>query len=345
MTSLPSQAATPDQISPQEAIMQMSGGFVISQCLFAAARLGIADLLKTGPQHCEELARATDTNSDALYRLLRALAGIGIFAETARKCFQLTPLAAFLQQDESGSLRNFILLRAELYYDCWGNFMHSLLTGQSAFEYMHGMNLFQYLEQNPAADELFNRAMTEVSALDNAAIVAVVDFSSVEKLVDVGGGQGAFLATLLQHYPSLTGILFDRSQPIEKARHLLKREGILERCELVVGDFFTSVPAGGHTYVLKSILRDWDDQHAIKILQNCHQAMAGAGRLLVMDTVVSPDNASRRSNFFDLAMLVVHSGRSRTTEEYRQLLESARFKLTKITSTASETSVIEAVAY
>jgi predicted O-methyltransferase YrrM len=325
--------------------MQMSGGFVISQCLFAAARLGIADLLKTGPQHCDELARVTDTDSDALYCLLRALAGIGIFAESAPKCFQLTPLAACLQQDEPGSLRNFILLRAELYYGCWGNFMHSLRTGQSAFEYMHGMNLFQYLEKNPAADELFNRAMTEVSALDNAAILAVVDLSSVEKIVDVGGGQGAFLATLLQHYPSLTGVLFDRSQPIEKARSLLKREGVLERCELVVGDFFTSVPAGGHTYVLKSILRDWDDQHAMKILQSCHQAMAGARRLLVMDIVVSPNNASRRSNFFDLAMLVLHSGRSRTTEEYRQLLESARFKLTKITSTTSETRVIEAVAY
>jgi predicted O-methyltransferase YrrM len=325
--------------------MQMSGGFVISQCLFAAARLGIADLLKAGPKHCDELAKVTDTDRDALYRLLRALAGIGIFAETAPKCFQLTPLAACLQQDKPGSLRNFIQLRAELYYDCWGNFMHSLRTGQSAFEHMYGMNLFQYLEQHPAADELFNRAMAEVSALDNAAIVAVVDLSSVEKLVDVGGGQGAFLATLLQHYPSLTGILLDRSQAIEKARSLLKREGILERCELVVGDFFTSVPAGGDRYLLKNILRDWDAKHAIKILQNCHQAMAGAGRLLVMDTVVSPDNASRRSNFFDLAMLVLHSGRSRTTEEYRQLLESARFKLTEITPTASETSVIEAVAY
>lgn len=334
----------PDQLSPQEAIMQMSGGFVISQCLFAAARLGIADLLKAEPKHCDELARVTDTDSDALYRLLRALAGIGIFAETAPRCFQLTPLAACLQQDEPGSLRNFILLRAELYYGCWGNFMHSLRSGQSAFEHRYGMNLFEYLEQNPAVDELFNRAMTEVSALDSAAIVAVVDFPSVGKLVDVGGGQGAFLATLLQEYPAVTGILFDRSQAIEKARRLLEREGLLERCELVVGDFFASVPAGGDRYLLRNILRDWDDPHATTVLRNCHQAMAGAGRLLVMDTVVSPDNASRRSNFFDLAMLVLHSGRSRTTEEYRRLLESARFELTKITSTASETSVMEAVA-
>lgn len=322
----------------------MSGGFATAQCVFAATKLGIADLLKAGPQHCDELARVTDTNSDALYRLLRALACIGVFAETAPRCFQLTPLAACLQQDEPGTLRNLLILRAEFIYGCWGDLMHSLRTGQSAFEHRYGMNLFQYLEQNPAVDELFNRAMTEVSAQENAAILAVVDFPSVGKLVDVGGGQGTFLATLLQHYPAVTGILFDRSQAIEKARGVLKREGLLERCELVAGDFFVSVPAGADSYVLKSILHNWDDQHAIKILQNCYRAMAGAGRLLVLDSVVSPDNASRRSSFFDLAMLVLFSGRSRTAEEYRQLLESARFKLTKITPTASETSVIEAVA-
>jgi ubiquinone/menaquinone biosynthesis C-methylase UbiE len=333
-----------DHSSPQETILQMAMSFSISQSIFAATKLGIADLLKDGPKHCDDLATATDTHSESLCRLLRALASIGIFSEIQPKCFQLTPLANCLQDNVPNSVRNFILLRAEQDYACWGNLIYSLRTGKSAFEHTYGMTRYQYNKQNPALAELFDRGMKELSVMSDVAVVAAYDFSSVEKLVDVGGGQGSLLATILRQYP-IQGVLFDQSNTIENTRHLLEeKESIMERCELVSGDFFESVPAGADAYLLRNILHNWDDQRAIKILQNCYQAMAGEGRLLVIETVIS-ENPNWRKWFKDLTMLVMQSsGRERTTEELHKLFEMAGFQLTKIIPTTSALSVIEGYA-
>jgi len=329
--------------SPQATILEMAMGFSVSQSIFAAAKLGIADLLKDGPKHCDELAAATDTHSESLCRLLRALASVGIFAEIQPKQFQLNPLADCLQDGGANSVRNFLLLRAEQDYACWGNLMYSLRTGESAFEHTYGMTRYQYNKQNPALAELFDRGMKELSSMSDATVVAAYDFSSIKKLVDVGGGQGSLLATILKQY-HIQGVLFDQAQTIENAKHFYEQAGLMERCELVAGDFFESVPAGADAYLLRNIIHNWDTKRAIKILQNCHKAMAGQGKILIVETIMS-DNPNWRRWFKDLTMLVMQSsGRERTPAELSKLFAMAGFKLTRIIPTNSLLSVIEGQA-
>jgi len=330
-----------EQLSPRETIIQLSRGFMISQCLFAVTKLGIADLLKEGPKHCDDLAAVTNTHSDSLYRFLQVLAHLDVFSETQPKCFQLTPLSAFLQDDGPESLRNFILLLAEQNYACWENVLYSLRTGKSAFTYTHGMNCFQYHKQHPALAENFDRAMVELSVMRNSAVLAAYDFSSLEKLADVGGGDGSLLVDILQHHPALKGILFEQPAVIERALNVLKKAGVQDRCELVSGNFFESVPVEADAYMLKQVLQNWDDQSAIKVLRNCRQAMLRGGRLLIIERIASP-NTCLAGKIQDLNMLVVFSaGRVRTKDEFHKLFEVAGFKLTQIVSTTSEVSVIE----
>ena len=342
--NLINQAENSNHSSPQEAVLQMAMSFSVSQSIFAAAQLGIADLLKDGPKYCDELATATNTHSESLYRLLRALVSVGIFTEIQPKQFQLNPLADCLQDNSPNSVRNFLMLRAEQDYACWGNLMYSLRTGKSAFEHTYGMPRYQYNKQNPALAELFDRGMKELSTMSDTAVVAAYDFSSVKKLVDIGGGQGSLLATILKQYP-IEGILFDQSKTIENAKHLYETENLMERCKLVPGNFFESVPAGADAYLLRNIIHNWDAEKAVKILKNCHQAMGGQGKLLIVETIISK-NPSWRRWFKDLTMLVMQaSGRERTTEELSKLFEMAGFKLTRVIPTTLELSIIEGQAF
>lgn len=317
---------------------------MVSQCLFAVTKLGIADLLKEGPKHCDDLAAITNTHSESLYRVLRVLAHIGVFSETQAKCFQLTPLSAYLQEQEDDgpeSLRNFVLLLAEQNYACWENLLYSIRTGESAFTYTHGMNCFQYHKQHPALAENFDKAMVELSVMRNSAVLAAYDFSSLEKLADVGGGDGSLLAKILQHHPTLKGILFEQPAVIQRAQNVLKKADVLDRCELVSGNFFESVPVEADAYILKQVLQNWDDQSAIQVLQNCRQAIPRGGKLLIIERIASP-NTCLAGKIQDLNMLVVFSGgRVRTKDDFCKLFEAAGFKLAQIVSTTSEVSVIE----
>jgi hypothetical protein len=341
MMNVRHQTETPVQGSPQQAILQMTRGFEIAQCIFVAAQLGIADLLKDGPKSCEELVTATETDRDALYRLLRALVSMSILAENSSGSFQLTPLSACLLADAPGSLRNFILVRAEVDYACWGQLLYSVRTGKSAFEHVFGMNRYEYHQHYPATGQLFDRAMADLAFMHHAAILAVYDFASFGTLVDVGGGQGSLITAILRRYPSLKGIVFDQAVTIVQARDVLAKADVLDRCELVAGDFFTAVPAGGDAYVLKQVLHNWDDDHARTILHNCRQAIAESGKLLVIERVITPD-ASLHSNLVDLRMMVVtDSGRTRTEAEFRKLFAAAGFTLSRIVPTTSGISIIE----
>ncbi len=341
--NLPNQTESSDQISPHEMVLQMTMGLGVSRCIFAAARLGIADMLRDGPKHCDDLAAATGTHKDSLYRLLRALAGIGIFSETEFKCFDLTPMASCLQDNVPGSLREFIMLRGEEEYACWGELIHSLETGESAFEHVHGMSRFQYLRKNTAAAERYNRAMAGIgTARNNDAVVAACDFSSVRTLVGVGAGQASLLAAILRRYPEMESIVFENSDTIEASRDLLNREGVADRCKLMSGNFFESVPRGGDAYLL-GMIHVLDDQKAVRVLQNCCRSMSGKGRLLVVERLISQENTRWRIKFADLNMLVMSSGRIRTEHEFRELFESAGFRLAKILPTKSVVSVIEGV--
>src|SRR4028118_826891 len=280
-TNQPNQA-----MPPQLAVLQMASGYWVSQSIYVAAKLGIADLLKDSPKSCDELATATGTNAPSLYRVLRALASLGVFAETQPNHFTLTPLAACLQSDVPDSVRAFVIMLGEEHYRAWGDLLHGVQTGGSPFENLYGMNLFDYLAQNAESAKIFDESMTNASAIESATIAASYDFSSIQTLVDVAGGEGLLIASILKSNPTLKGVLFDQPYVIERAKRFLEAEGLLERCELAAGNFFESVPEGGDAYILKNIILDWDDERAIGILKQCHKVMPDNGKLLVAQQVI-----------------------------------------------------------
>ncbi len=247
----------------------------------------IADLLKNGPLSCDKLASSTGTHARSLYRVMRALASVGVFAEKEQGDFTLTPLAACLMSDVPDSIRAAAIMLGEEHYRAWGDILHSIRTGTSSFEHLYGMGLFQYYAQNPEPAKIFQKAMTSVSAIDNTAVTLGYDFSNIQKLVDVGGGHGSLIASILKSNPNMKGVLFDQLSVIEGAKHLLDNQGVSSRCELIGGDFFQSVPAGGDAYILRHILHDWDDERAIAILKHCHFPTGDAFQFNVVSVPLS----------------------------------------------------------
>src|SRR5215467_160263 len=332
--------ATPSAL----ALLQQALGFWISRAICVVARLGIADLLKDGPLDTATLAAAAGVHGPSLYRVLRTLASVGIFAEGADGCFGLTSQAEPLRRDAPDSIRDYILLVGEAWYSGPADYLlHSVQTGRPAFERVHGADFFTFLARDPAAAAVFDAAMTSRSAQENAAIATACDFSGLGTLIDVGGGHGSCLAAILRANLGLRGVLFDRPQVVTEARPQLEAAGLGERCAVVAGDFFVSLPAGGDAYMLKRVLHDWDDERAGAILRHCHRAMPAHGRLLVIELVLPPGNAPSLGKLFDLLMLVDLGGRERTEADFRTLLAGAGFELTAITPTPSLVSVVEGV--
>jgi hypothetical protein len=330
--------------TPPEELLQMITSYWVSQAIYVAAKLGIADLLKDGPKSSHELAKSTGTHARSLYRVMRALASVGVFAEIDDGRFELTSLAAYLQTDVPGSVHAIaIMFGEEWHWQPWFNVLHTLKTGNTAFEHVHGMKLFEYLTQYAEAAQTFNEAMTSTTATFNATITIDYDFSSIGKIVEVGGGHGNLIASILKAYPTMQGIIFDLPSVVMGAKHRIEAEGLVERCEIVGGDFFESVPSGGDAYILKNIIHDWDDIHAVAILKNCYQAMVENGKLLLVEAVIPPKNKPSLGKFLDLEMLVMSGGCERTEAEYRALFEVAGFQLTNIITTPSLLSVIEGV--
>ncbi|WP_375471199.1 methyltransferase [uncultured Nostoc sp.] len=325
---------------------QWIDAYRVSRCIYVIAKLGIADLLEDGSQHCDTLAAATNTHSDPLYRVLRFLAAIGIFAETRPRCFELTPLADSLRSNVPGSIRSTAIIRGEeYYYKAWENLMYSVQTGESAFEHLYGMDLFEYFEQNSVARELFHaHANVYMPKEESASYLEAYDFSLISKLVDVGGGTGQLLAAALEANPTMKGVLFDLPKVINQAQNSDELVSVSDRCELIEGSFFEAIPEGGDAYLLREIVHLWDDEQAISILKRCYQAMKEQGRLLVIENVVPPGNEFSINKLEDVHMLVMcPGGRERTEGEFQKLFESAGFKLTKIITTKTDLCIIEGV--
>ncbi len=326
----------------QLGMMQMLMGPWVAQSIYAAAKLGLADLLAERPHACHELATLTQTHPQSLYRLLRGLASVGIFAETGTGEFTLGLMGSYLQSDTPGSLRAMAIMLGEEHYQAWGQILYSMKTGESAFEHLYGMPIFDYYAKYPEPARIFDRAMTGFSSAEKDMVVASYDFSTLNQVVDVGGGQGSLLYAILTANPHLTGILFDLPPVIDVAKSTIEAKRLAQRCQWVGGDFFESVPAGGDAYLLKHILHDWDDDRAIAILQQCHCALSEGGRVLAIEQVIPPGNKPFMGKFLDLNMLVMcPGGCERTEAEYRSLFERAGFELTRIVSTLSDTSIIE----
>jgi hypothetical protein len=335
---------TADELSTRDTLWRMTNGFQVSQAIHVVATLGIADLLKDGPRSADELAEATGTHASALYRILRALASVGVFAEQSDGRFGLTPLAEHLRTDVPGSLRSWAMLIGRPYYfTTWGHLLHSVKTGEPAFPHVYGMPAWEYRASHPEESALFDGAMTGLSLAEAEAVVRSYDFSGIGVLVDVGGGKGALLAAILAANPALSGILFDQPHVVADAKDLLERAGVADRCEVVDGDFFKAVPGGADAYLLKSIIHDWDDASAIEILRRCRAAMADSARLLLVERGIRPANEPDPAKFIDLMILVMLGGRERTAEEYERLYTEAGFKLTNTIHTGSLLDIIEGV--
>ena len=326
----------PPTQQPATRMVNMLSAHVLAQSLYVAAQLGLADLLAGGAKHVDELAGATGADAPSLQRLLRMLAGEGVFREVRAGEFALTPLGDTLRSDSPDSvLDRALYLGAPEAWAAWGDFRHSVMTGGSAFEHAHGVPFYAHMAGHPQLGAHFNRWMTRSSEIDNAAIVAGYDFSPFRTVVDVGGGQGATLASILRAHPSLRGILFDLPQVVEHAAPL-RAPDVAERCEIVGGDMVETVPAGGDVYVIKMVFTGEPDERAIAVLRNCVGALAEGGRILVVDIVLPPGDEPSPSRAFDLLMLTLFGrGRLRTEAEFRALFAAGGVKLTRVTPTGS----------
>jgi hypothetical protein len=335
----------PTREAPAVTLLQMLRGYWVSQAIFAAAQLGIADLLEDGPRSCAELAVHTGVPARSLQRLLRALAGIGVFAEVEGETYGLTPLASCLRTDAPGSLRASGIVTGELLYPAWGDLLQSLRTGEPTCEHVFGAGFFAHLTAHPEVGARFQDMMADQKLTTNAAVPAAYDFSGCGTIVDVGGGNGSLIASILAASPASRGILFELPHVLDQARRQLLGAGVVERCEVVGGDFFASVPAGGDAYLLRSILHDYGDERAARILRSCRAAMPMGGRLLVIEQVV-PDVGEPgdwMTKFMDLQMLILLGGQERTEAEFRELFVAAGFRLRRVIPTRSPVSILEGI--
>lgn len=333
------------QISPPpaaEQMLQIISGFWISRGVYVIAKLGIPDLLKSGPKTADELAAATNMHAPSLFRVLRALASVGVLSAEGEH-FGLTPLSEILVTDAPGSLRWFAMSElGQEHYPAWGNLMHSVKTGEIAFDDFFGMDIWKYFSENPEDAAVFNDSMSNVTAATNEVITSLYDFSGFNKLVDVGGGHGGLITLLLKSNPNLKGVLFDAPEVIEGARPKVEAAGLADRCETIAGDFFREVPAGGDAYIMKWIIHDWDDRKSNTILRNIRNQISPNGRLIVVDCVVPETNEPHFSKFIDMNMLVMTGGKERTEKEFQELLSAAGFRLLRVIHTGMPTSIVEA---
>jgi hypothetical protein len=331
------------ETSPSQQLDQMITGYWTSQAIYAAAKFGIADLLKDGPRRVDELAESSSTNADALYRLLRALASIGVFSESSPKEFSLTPLAEPLRSDVDGSKRALALMSGDEQYRAWGEIVYSIQTGNTAFEKVFGKPIFDYLSEKPEKARIFDAAMTGIHGRETGDVLDAYDFSGVEVLADIGGGNGSNITSILKQYPTMKGVLFDLPHVVERSRERVEAAGLLDRCQLIGGNFFESVPEGADAYLMRHIIHDWDDEKSLTILRNCHAVMPADGKLLVVESVIPPSNQPFAGKFLDLVMLLIPGGKERTESEYRAIYGEAGFELTRIVPTNTELSIVEGV--
>jgi O-methyltransferase domain/Dimerisation domain len=328
---------------PSATLLGLVNGYQVSQAIHVAATLGIADLLKNGPRSSDDLAVATGTHAGSLYRLLRALASVGVFREDADRRFALTLLGDGLRSDAPEPIGPWaVFIGQPEHQRAWGHLLHSIQTGENAFQHVHGVNVWEYRARSPEAGAIFDRAMTGLSRGVTDAVLNAYDFAQFACVVDVGGGQGALLAAILTKHPSMRGVLFDQPQVVAGAEQVLRAAGVADRCQVGGGDFFEAVPDGGDAYVLKSILHDWEDEQATAILRTCRRAIGPNGKLLVIEREISPPNEDPRAKFVDLLMLVSAGGRERTRKEWAVLFAAGGFRLSDVTP-AKTWSIIEGV--
>lgn len=332
--------------NPSSRLLKMIDGAWTTQAIHAAAELRIADLLKNGPRASHELASATGAHDPSLLKLMRALVALGLCEEPEEDRFVTTPTGKRLEADHPESLRSWAIWSGAHLWPVWGNLLYSLRTGRSARALLTGTEGFGHLADNPEAAAVFNQAQVELTRLNTRFGVDAYDFSRFDRVIDVGGGYGELLAAILMAHPHIHGVLFDLPPAIEGARHRFEMAGLAKRCEFVAGDFFESVPVDGDVYLLKSVIHDWDDECARRILETCRRAMRPDAQLLLIERLLpdrmSHSDACRSAARSDLAMLAAHGAGERTERQMQDLLAVAGFRVGRILPTGTVLHLIEA---
>src|SRR6266849_3301190 len=317
----------------------MISGYRTTQALYVAAKLGIADHLVNGPKSAEELAKEVGANSKALFRLMRYLAALDVFTQAESGKFGLAPLGKLLGTDNPESMRYSAIFGGEENYKATGNLLHSVRTGETAFNHLYGKGHFEWMANNTDASSTFNKAMAQSLRRLAKNPVESYDYSGRRLVVDVGGGRGDLISSVLVANPTMEGVLFDLPQGSAEARSLLKSKGVEDRCHINTGSFFDSIPAGGDVYVLSRILHDWPDDKAATILANCRKAIKQDGILLIRDSVLTDHD--ELGSQIDLTMMIMTSGEERTESEWRTLLQAAGFTLSKVHRKEGQLDLIE----
>lgn len=329
---------------PEETIGQMATGYWISQVIRTMAVFGLADHLAAGARTTEELSEQSGAHAPSLDRLLRALSALGLCVRDDEGRVRLTQLGDLLRSDVPDSMKSSVLmLTAPSFQRTWEKLPDAVRRGEPTFARVHGVGFWDYLAAHPEEGSLFDAVMTEDAEERAEALLAACDLSGVDTIVDVGGGQGKLLAAVLAAVPGVRGILADRPEVVAGAEEVLRTAEVADRCAIVGGDFFASVPSGGDAYVLAQIIHDWPEEEALEILRTCHQAMAPGARLWLIEQVIESDEVSVDLALFDLNMLVFFGGQERTAEEYQELLEAAGFGEIRIFPTDTDWSVVEGV--
>lgn len=314
--------------SPSVILRRLANGYQASQAIHVAATLGVADQLADGPRTSDELAEALGAHVDSLYRLLRALAALGVLREAEGRRFALTPVGACLRSDADEPVGGWAAFMGRPYvWRAWDGLLHTVRTGENAFERLHGIDPWTYRTRDPEEGAIFARAMADLTRRSAPSIVAAFDFSRFATAVDVGGGNGALLVALLRAHPRMRGVVLDLPHAVAAAERAIAAAGLEDRCEAVAGSFFDGVPAGGDVYVLRAVLHDWDDDEAVAILRSVRAAAAPDATLVVIERDLGPPNAAPDAKLSDLNMLVVPGGRERTADEYGALLAAGGFRL------------------
>jgi hypothetical protein len=329
---------------PVQLLNQVALGYVLSASLHVALKLGIADRLANGPRSAADLARDAGVTEDGLYRVLRALASAGIFEEQAPRTFTLNPPSRMLTQGPSSLHGVGLWMTDPFHFRVYAELQHSVVTGQPAVEKVTGMPVFEYFAREPKLSAVFNNAMTSWSGPTVAAALEAYDFSGIRVLVDVAGGHGHVLTSVLRQHPAMRGVLFELDHVIAGAAPLIDAAGVADRVETVTGDFFAAVPPGGDAYIMKNIIHDWDDDRAITILRNIRTALGDRrdGRVILLEAVIPPGNQPDFGKLIDIEMLLMPGGRERTADEFASLFARGGFTLARIVPTESPLSVIEA---
>jgi hypothetical protein len=328
---------------PPVRMVELLGGFRISQALYAAAALGVPDQLVAGPAPVKALAERVGAHAPSLHRLLRTLASTGVFTEPQPGVFALTPLGQTLTSSQPGSMRDLAIMWMETHYAPFAELIQTIRTGRPAAEHLYGEPFFAWLSHHPEQTSRFTGAMANLTSGGfKSAAIASLPLDGTRTIVDVGGADGTVLATILAGHPHMRGVLFDLPHVITDAPRTLASHGVDDRVDCVGGDFFESVPAGADAYLVSVVLHNWPDQHAQRILANIAAAGGSGARLLMIEFVVPPGDTPHLSKMSDLNMLAMLDGKERTETEWRGLLTAADFTGIEIHQTGAPLSVIQA---